>query len=114
MQAQNSTYQETNTSGAAIAAFICSLLGLWVAGIPIGIHARREIDSSEGRKTGRGFATAGIVIGTIHVIAGTFIIIALTGGPNMAVAALLPLCVIALPVLLVIALKAWNPAGREV
>src|SRR5450759_561256 len=34
--AQGAAPMETNTSGAAVAAFICSLLGLWVAGIPLG------------------------------------------------------------------------------
>jgi hypothetical protein len=59
---------EANTSGAAVAAFICSLVGLWIAGIPLGIHAQRQIDRSGGRKTGRGFATAGIVIGVVQII----------------------------------------------
>ncbi len=45
-------------------------------GIPLGIHARRQIDRSEGRKTGRGFATAGVVIGWLG-LAGTIIVIAL-------------------------------------
>jgi hypothetical protein len=65
---------ETSTSGAAIAAFICSLVGLWIAAIPLGIYAQRQIDQSAGRKTGRGFATAGIVLGIIGIV-GTIILI---------------------------------------
>jgi Domain of unknown function (DUF4190)/Uncharacterised protein family UPF0547 len=64
------------TSGVAIASFITSLLGLWIAGIPLGIHAQRSIDRSRGRLTGRGFATAGIVLGLLG-IAGTIILILL-------------------------------------
>lgn len=63
------------TSGAAIASFICSLLGLWIAGIPLGIHAQKTIDQSGGRITGRGFATAGVVLGILGII-GTIILVA--------------------------------------
>ncbi|MCW3057152.1 MAG: hypothetical protein JWO21_1121 [Solirubrobacterales bacterium] len=64
----------SSTSGVAIAAFIASLVGLWIAGIPLGIHAQRQIDKSQGRLTGRGFATAGIVLGVIGIV-GTIILI---------------------------------------
>jgi len=66
--------EPATTSGAAIAAFITSLVGLWFAGIPLGIHAQRTIDRSAGRLTGRGFATAGIVLGVLGII-GTVILI---------------------------------------
>jgi len=68
--------EEASTSGAAVASFICSLLGLWIAAIPLGIHAQRQIDNSAGRKTGRGFATAGIVIGILGMTATAIVIIA--------------------------------------
>ncbi len=68
---------ETSTSGVAVAAFLCSLLDLWIAAIPLGIHARRQIDQSGGRKTGRGFATAGIVIGVIGMVASVILVIAI-------------------------------------
>jgi hypothetical protein len=68
--------QPAATSGVAIAAFLTSLVGLWFAGIPLGIHAQDAIDRSAGRLTGRGFATAGIVLGVLGII-GTAILIAI-------------------------------------
>jgi ribosomal protein L37AE/L43A len=73
---------EANTSGAAVAAFICSLVGLWVAGIPLGIHAQRQIDKSGGRKTGRGFATAGIILGVLGLIGTVVLIILIVAAAN--------------------------------
>jgi hypothetical protein len=72
-----SSNQEPSTSNVAIAAFICSLVGLWIAAIPLAISARRQIDSSHGRKTGRGFATAGLVLGWLGAIGTLILIIAL-------------------------------------
>jgi Domain of unknown function (DUF4190)/Uncharacterised protein family UPF0547 len=66
--------QPAMTSGVAIAAFLCSLVGLWFAGIPLGIHAQRTIDRSAGRLAGRGFATAGIVLGVLGIV-GTVVLI---------------------------------------
>jgi hypothetical protein len=74
--------EETNTSGVAVASFIASLIGLWIAAIPLGIHARRQIDQSGGRKTGRGFATAGIVLGIIGLIASVIVIGVLVSATN--------------------------------
>jgi hypothetical protein len=62
------------TSAIAVGAFICSVLGLWIVGLPLGIYARQEVDRSQGRLTGRGFATAGIVFGLIGIV-GTIILI---------------------------------------
>jgi hypothetical protein len=70
---------ETSTSGVAVAAFICALLDLWIAAIPLGIHARRQIDQSGGRKTGRGFATAGIILGVVGMIASVIVTLAVVG-----------------------------------
>ncbi len=67
---------DTSTSGAAIASFITSLIGLWIAAIPLGIHAQRQIDQSGGRKTGRGFATAGVVLGIIGMAASVIVVVA--------------------------------------
>jgi uncharacterized membrane protein len=62
-----------STSGLAIAALVCSLAGFIVCqivsivGIVLGILALNEISGSMGRKTGRGMAIAGIVIGVCGV-----------------------------------------------
>jgi ribosomal protein L37E len=73
---------EANTSGAAVAAFICSLVGLWIAGIPLGIHALRQIDSSGGRKTGRGFATAGVILGVLGLVGTVVLIVLIVAAAN--------------------------------
>ena len=63
------------TSGFAVAAFVCSLIGLWIAGIPMGYSARGEIDRSDGEKGGRGYATAAIILGWLGLL-GTIVIVA--------------------------------------
>lgn len=55
------------TSGMAIASLVCSLIGLALVGIILGYIARRQIDQSGGTKTGRGIATAGIIIGWVYI-----------------------------------------------
>jgi len=61
-------------SAAATTALLCSLVCVWVVSIPLGIRARRAIDHSDGRLTGRGFATAGITIGLADMIATALLI----------------------------------------
>jgi len=56
------------TSMVAVAAFICAIVGIWIAAIPLGIHAQGEVDRSRGRLTGRGFASAAIVIGALEAL----------------------------------------------
>ena len=51
------------TNGLAIAAFVMSLVSVWLPGLICGYIARRQIDRSGGAETGRGLATAAIVIG---------------------------------------------------
>ena len=75
---------EISTSGVAVAAFICSLLGLWIAAIPLGVHAQHQIDESGGRKTGRGFATAGVVLGILGIIGTIILIIVLVSAAKHA------------------------------
>lgn len=60
------------TSATAVIAFVCSLVGLWIAGIPLGIYAQREIDQSDGSIGGRAFATAAVVIGALGLIVTIF------------------------------------------
>ena len=78
------TTPTTHTSGVAIAAFVCSLLGLWIAGIPLGYTARSEIDGSGGRIGGRGYATAGIVLGWIGLVATIILVIVIVSAANDA------------------------------
>jgi len=61
-------------SAAAATALLCSLICVWVVSIPLGIRARRAIDRSDRRLTGRGFATAGIAIGLADMIATALVI----------------------------------------
>ncbi|MBA3944420.1 MAG: DUF4190 domain-containing protein [Herpetosiphonaceae bacterium] len=70
----------TNTS--AILSLVMSVLSYFllpfigsVIGIILGYQARRSIRASNGRQTGEGLATAGIVIGWIHI--ALFLILAL-------------------------------------
>ena len=62
------------TSGKSTAALVMGILGLFlcplicsVLALVFGYQARREIDNSGGRITGRGSAIAGIVLGWIGV-----------------------------------------------
>src|ERR671932_2279712 len=64
----------TQTSGKSTAALVLGILGLVlcplicsVLALVFGYQARREIDASGGRLTGRGNAIAGIVLGWIGV-----------------------------------------------
>ena len=52
-------------NGLAIAAFIMSLVSVWLPGLICGYIARRQIDRSGGAESGRGLATAAIVIGWV-------------------------------------------------
>jgi alpha-glucoside transport system permease protein len=54
------------TSGLAIGALVAAFL-LPVVGLVLGYLARRDIDNSRGAKSGRGLATAAIVVGWIIV-----------------------------------------------
>jgi Flp pilus assembly pilin Flp len=67
-------YPVPQNSGKATASMVLGIVGVvacgFIAGIPaiiLGKQARREIDASNGWLTGRGMATAGIVMGWIEV-----------------------------------------------
>lgn len=53
------------TSGLAIAALVLGVIGGSLIAIVLGLVARRRIKRSEGRLTGNGLATAGIVLGVV-------------------------------------------------
>jgi hypothetical protein len=70
---QNNLPQQTQ--GLAVAGFISSVVGLFIASIPLGLLAiifggisLKKIRRSQGRLRGRGLAIAGIVIGIIDVV----------------------------------------------
>jgi hypothetical protein len=70
--------------GKAVAALVCGLVGLVLAGIILGIIAivfgvqsRKAIDASRGQLKGRGMATAGLVLGIVDIVTNALILIAL-------------------------------------
>jgi hypothetical protein len=61
------------TSGMAIGALICGILGLCsgvtaLAGLPLGIAAVKKINRSGGRLTGKGLAIAGISLSSLALL----------------------------------------------
>jgi len=66
-------YQPPRTSGMAIAALICSIVGVVVLGLPslvgaiLGFVSRAEIRRSQGRVGGGGLALAAIIVGFVAV-----------------------------------------------
>ncbi|HEV2820763.1 MAG TPA: DUF4190 domain-containing protein [Solirubrobacteraceae bacterium] len=78
---------EQKTSGKAIAALVCGIGRLLVAGVILGplavilgVVAKREIDADP-RLTGDGLATAGIAVGAIAFVLAVVILI--TIGPTV-------------------------------
>lgn len=74
MQNNISGNMPKKTNGLAIASFVCSLVGLIIFGVILGILAisfgvtakkRMEVFENEG---GKGLATAGIVIGIVDIV----------------------------------------------
>lgn len=65
----------------AIASLTLSVLSLFlvgsVCGIILGVVARRQVAASHGAQRGAGLATAGVVIGTVTLLAG---LVALASG----------------------------------
>ena len=66
----------TRKNSLAIAAFVMSLISIWLPGLICGYFARRQIDRSGGAETGRGLATAAIVIGLVWGVIVVIILIA--------------------------------------
>jgi hypothetical protein len=63
--------QKQSTNGLAIAAMVLGIVWIYwigsVLALVFGYKARKQIDESNGRESGRGMATAGIVLGWIGV-----------------------------------------------
>jgi hypothetical protein len=55
------------TSGMAIAALVCGIIGVSAVAIILGFVARSQIKRSGGREKGEGIAVAGIVLGFVWV-----------------------------------------------
>lgn len=82
----NTNYNQTNnnagrTNPSAVAGFVCSLVGLFIAGIFLGIlsiclgvSAKKHIEVFKNEK-GKGLATAAIVIGIIDIAGAVLITI---------------------------------------
>ncbi len=73
--------QIAQQSGKAVASMIVSLVGFVVClflgqiiGLILGYSAKSEIRASQGRLTGEGFATAGIIIGWIGIVVDILIV----------------------------------------
>lgn len=66
---------QPKTIGIGIAGFVASLLGLLVAGLPLGVFAiiagslgLGKIERNPGKYKGKGFATAALIIGLVDVV----------------------------------------------
>ncbi len=70
------------TNGLAVASLVCSLGGLLcgvgaIVGVVLGFVARSQIKASGGRQQGDGMALAGIIIGSVLIVAGIVLLIAI-------------------------------------
>lgn len=85
-QPQYQQQMPTETSGMAIAALVCGIIGLFFFGIILGpvaiclgLSAKNKIREDPQRYTGQCQATAGIVLGIIDVIGSIIFIIIIVG-----------------------------------
>lgn len=73
------------TNGYAVASLVLGIIGfgcciLWILALVFGYMARNQIDQSYGRQTGRGLATAGIVLGWVWCgLTVVYVIVVATG-----------------------------------
>lgn len=65
MTDSNQPAMPAQTSGFAITSFICSLIGVWPAGIVLGHIALSQIRKSAGQLSGHGLALAGTILGYV-------------------------------------------------
>jgi hypothetical protein len=74
----------SSTNGLAIASMVLGILWIYAIGsvlaLVFGYKAKRSIDQSGGRESGRGMAIAGIVLGWIGVVCTTLLAIVLIVG----------------------------------
>lgn len=82
-----------STNGYAIAALVLGIVWMYgvtsILALVFGYRARREIDASQGWQTGRGLATAGIVLGWVGigglVLVILFVVIVIAAAPSSTV-----------------------------
>ena len=63
------TSSAAQTNGMAIAAMVLGLCGAWILALPFGYIAAGQIRDSQGREVGGGYATAGIILGWLGLVA---------------------------------------------
>jgi ABC-type phosphate transport system permease subunit len=68
-----------------VTALVCGLLGVLcfipaVLAVVFGVRARNRIDQSNGQLTGRGMATAGLVLGIIWIALTVIVIVVRVAG----------------------------------
>lgn len=80
-------YAQPQNNKKALWSMILGIVGLvccgLLAGIPalvLGSMAKKEIDASGGAQTGRGMATAGVVLGIIAIVVSVLSIIGFASG----------------------------------
>ena len=56
---------QQSTNGMAVAALVLGILGAWIFALIFGYVGKGQIDKSQGTRTGRGMAIAGIVLGWV-------------------------------------------------
>ncbi|HEX9683477.1 MAG TPA: DUF4190 domain-containing protein [Acidimicrobiales bacterium] len=82
--------QGSSVNGLAIASMVLGIVWLWWLGsilaLIFGYIAKRRIDESQGRQTGRGMAVAGIVLGWIGVAFLVLIIVIAIAASDSTVA----------------------------
>ncbi|OFW64621.1 MAG: hypothetical protein A2Z35_05260 [Actinobacteria bacterium RBG_19FT_COMBO_36_27] len=69
------TTQEQSPSGLSIAALITGILGMGIVPIILGAIDMSRIKSGMSSEKGKGFDIAGIVLGSIGIVAGIIITI---------------------------------------
>lgn len=82
-------YTSTKTSGKAIAALVCSIVGvvflpiiLSIIGFVLALVGRGDIRRSEGRLGGNGMCTAAIILAVVGVIWGIILIALIVAAAN--------------------------------
>ncbi len=76
------------TNGMAVASLVCSLVAIFLGGIPailgiiFGFVARSQIRKSNGSQKGDGLALAGIIIGFVSLALGILLIGVLLAGQH--------------------------------